>query len=99
MLDSALTEGNNLGSAWKGVLACVSQLELAQMVGTSSTRAKGESLETSTQAIDVRVDKIFTRSKKLKGTAIVDFVKALCHVSMEVSHTAASNCSLHRRNS
>merc|ERR1719481_172744 len=39
--------------------------------------------ETSSQSVVVAVDRIFTGSTQLDGNAIVDFVKALCQVSIE----------------
>ncbi|XP_054286220.1 brefeldin A-inhibited guanine nucleotide-exchange protein 1-like isoform X2 [Macrosteles quadrilineatus] len=43
--------------------------------------------ETSSQSVVVAVDRIFTGSIRLDGDAIVDFVRALCQVSMdELSH-------------
>ncbi|VDO99472.1 unnamed protein product [Soboliphyme baturini] len=39
--------------------------------------------ETSSQSVVVAVDRIFTGSTKLDGEAIVHFVTALCHVSMD----------------
>ena len=38
--------------------------------------------ETSSQSVVVAVDRIFTGSTRLDGDAIVDFVKALCSVSI-----------------
>ncbi|XP_046659778.1 brefeldin A-inhibited guanine nucleotide-exchange protein 1 isoform X2 [Homalodisca vitripennis] len=43
--------------------------------------------ETSSQSVVVAVDRIFTGSIRLDGDAIVDFVRALCQVSMdELAH-------------
>ncbi|CAG7719826.1 unnamed protein product [Allacma fusca] len=43
--------------------------------------------ETSSQSVVVAVDRIFTGSTRLDGDAIVDFVKALCNVSLdELAH-------------
>nr|CAD7445253.1 unnamed protein product [Timema bartmani] len=39
--------------------------------------------ETSSQSVVVAVDRIFTGSTRLDGDAIVDFVKALCQVSLD----------------
>jgi len=39
--------------------------------------------ETSSQSVVVAVDRIFTGSTKLDGDAIVNFVVALCNMSME----------------
>lgn len=39
--------------------------------------------ETSSQSVVVAVDRIFTGSMRLDGDAIVDFVKALCQVSVD----------------
>lgn len=38
--------------------------------------------ETGSQSVVVAVDKIFTGSIRLNGDAIVEFVKALCQVSL-----------------
>lgn len=88
MLDVALKEGNYLGESWKDVLNCVSQLELAQNITLNHAAAKKTGkpdllLETSSQDMVVATDKIFTLSRTLNGDAVVDFVRALCAVSME----------------
>jgi brefeldin A-inhibited guanine nucleotide-exchange protein len=120
LISVAHTDGNYLGKSWLEILKCISQLELAQLIGTFvKTRyitgpgnqtsgghpiesfdpeviARGgridsktmqhlqESMgETSSQSVVVAVDRIFTGSVKLDGDAIVEFVKALCTVSME----------------
>jgi len=104
--------GNYLGSSWLDIVKCISQLELAQLVGTgvrpqfiSGPRAHHsdhsfsdplklnlssldpsvkESIgETSSQSVVVAVDRIFTGSTRLDGDAIVDFVHALCQVSLD----------------
>ena len=119
----AHTDGNYLGSSWLEILKCISQLELAQMIGTgvknqflakspsnpqipesafnftahvetllqplqtsahTDSQVFKESLtETSSQSVVVAVDRIFTGSTQLDGHAVVDFVKALCQVSIE----------------
>jgi brefeldin A-inhibited guanine nucleotide-exchange protein len=99
----AHTDGNYLGSSWLDIVKCISQLELAQLIGTgvrkeyllgSSTShhhrdalldpsVKEHIGETSSQSVVVAVDRIFTGSIRLDGDAIVDFVKALCHVSLD----------------
>ena len=84
----AHTDGNYLGASWLDIAKCISQLELAQLIGTAvrpqylsdSSVIIGE---TSSQSVVVAVDRIFTGSIRLDGDAIVDFVKALCHVSLE----------------
>jgi len=122
LISVAHTDGNYLGSSWLDILKCISQLELAQMIGTgvknqflakSPTGTVPESpfnfsahvdallqplqtshhadqqgykenlTETSSQSVVVAVDRIFTGSTQLDGNAIVDFVKALCQVSIE----------------
>lgn len=94
----AHTDGNYLGSSWLDIVKCISQLELAQLIGTGvrpqyinsgPTRdaldpsVKEHIGETSSQSVVVAVDRIFTGSIKLDGDAIVDFVKALCQVSLD----------------
>lgn len=95
----AHTDGNYLGSSWLDIVKCISQLETAQMIGTgvrpqflSGSMHHRDSLdpsvkehigETSSQSVVVAVDRIFTGSIRLDGDAIVDFVKALCHVSLD----------------
>lgn len=90
----AHTDGNYLGSSWLDIVKCISQLELAQLIGTgvrpqylSSTghrppdpSSKEHIGQTSSQSVVVAVDRIFTGSTRLDGDAIVDFVKALCQV-------------------
>jgi len=119
LISVAHTDGNYLGTSWLDILKCISQLELAQMIGTgvknqflskSDTQqvynlaslgdalmqplhAAGQSdtqqvykenlTETSSQSVVVAVDRIFTGSTQLDGNAIVDFVRALCQVSIE----------------
>ncbi|XP_022089529.1 brefeldin A-inhibited guanine nucleotide-exchange protein 1-like isoform X3 [Acanthaster planci] len=124
LITVAHTDGNYLGRAWLEILKCISQLELAQLIGTGVKRKfiagtgsgsagghrssghhndllesgdvtrvhmdqkKMASLqeamgETSSQGIVVAVDRIFTGSTRLDGDAIVDFVQALCQVSVD----------------
>lgn len=95
----AHTDGNYLGSSWLDIVKCISQLELAQMIGTGvrpqflsgpthhrdtlDPSVKEHIGETSSQSVVVAVDRIFTGSIRLDGGAIVDFVKALCTVSLD----------------
>ncbi|XP_055548277.1 brefeldin A-inhibited guanine nucleotide-exchange protein 1 [Wyeomyia smithii] len=95
----AHTDGNYLGSSWLDIVKCISHLELAQLIGTGvrpeflsgpashrdtlDPSAKEHIGETSSQSIVVAVDRIFTGSIRLDGDAIVDFVKALCQVSLD----------------
>ncbi|XP_023237066.1 brefeldin A-inhibited guanine nucleotide-exchange protein 1-like [Centruroides sculpturatus] len=120
LITVAHTDGNYLGKSWLEILRCISQLELAQLIGTgvkprylssgqsTITDSGGFALdpaelsrgglvldqkkiaslqesmgETSSQSVVVAVDRIFTGSTRLDGYAIVDFVKALCQVSLE----------------
>ncbi|XP_071965840.1 brefeldin A-inhibited guanine nucleotide-exchange protein 1-like [Antedon mediterranea] len=121
LITVAHTDGNYLGKSWLEILKCISQLELAQLIGTgvkTKFLASGSSAggggahndldagegavgrmsgldhkklailqeamgETSSQSIVVAVDRIFTGSTRLDGDAIVDFVQALCKVSIE----------------
>ncbi|XP_023318748.1 brefeldin A-inhibited guanine nucleotide-exchange protein 1 isoform X2 [Trichogramma pretiosum] len=125
LITVAHTDGNYLGTSWLDVVKCISQLELAQLIGTgvrpqllgppskphhfpsplanfanlsvtsSSHTTNGLNLssldpsvkesigETSSQSVVVAVDRIFTGSTRLDGDAIVEFVKALCQVSLE----------------
>ncbi|XP_076264030.1 ADP ribosylation factor guanine nucleotide exchange factor Sec71 [Rhynchophorus ferrugineus] len=97
----AHTDGNYLGSSWLDILKCISQLELAQLIGTGvrpeflsgpghkppDPSYKEHIGQTSSQSVVVAVDRIFTGSTRLDGDAIVDFVKALCQVSLdELAH-------------
>ncbi|KAJ8959328.1 hypothetical protein NQ318_022014 [Aromia moschata] len=93
----AHTDGNYLGYSWLDILKCISQLELAQLIGTGvrpeflsgpghkppDPSSKGHIGQTSSQSVVVAVDRIFTGSTRLDGDAIVDFVKALCKISLE----------------
>lgn len=129
LITVAHMDGNYLGKSWLDILRCISQLELAQLIGTgvkprylggsgsgsaqaAASGAHGalqdsvldpmeltrpglpmdqkqmamlqESMgETSSQSVVVAVDRIFTGSTRLDGNAIVDFVRALCQVSLE----------------
>ncbi|GAB0091813.1 brefeldin A-inhibited guanine nucleotide-exchange protein 1 [Sergentomyia squamirostris] len=97
----AHTDGNYLGSSWLDIVKCISQLELAQLIGTGvrpqylsgpthrdalDPSVKEHIGETSSQSVVVAVDRIFTGSIRLDGDAIVDFVRALCQVSMDELH-------------
>ncbi|KAE9540029.1 hypothetical protein AGLY_005281 [Aphis glycines] len=111
LITVAYTDGNYLGTSWLDIIKCISQLELAQMVGTGvrpqflsqvisktyppiealsqklnfttlDSSGKGSIGETSSQSVVVAVDRIFTGSTRLDGDAIVEFVKALCQVSI-----------------
>lgn len=99
----AHTDGNYLGSSWLDILKCISQLELAQLIGTGvrpqflagpghkppDPTTKEHIGQTSSQSVVVAVDRIFTGSTRLDGEAIVDFVKALCQVSLdELAYTS-----------
>ena len=61
----------------------ISQSEI-KMKGQYESQMYKESLtETSSQSVVVAVDRIFTGSTQLDGHAVVDFVRALCQVSIE----------------
>lgn len=93
----AHTDGNYLGTSWLDILKCISQLELAQLIGTGvrpeflsgpghkppDPSSKEHIGQTSSQSVVVAVDRIFTGSTRLDGEAIVNFVRALCKVSLE----------------
>ncbi|KAF9226522.1 hypothetical protein BS17DRAFT_775771 [Gyrodon lividus] len=96
LLDVAVSEGNNLKGSWREVLLCVSQLEHMQLISNgvevSDAGKKGrfkklpnEDLanESRSTHITVAADMVFSLSHHLSGTAIVDFVRALCDVSWE----------------
>ncbi|KAK6645643.1 Brefeldin A-inhibited guanine nucleotide-exchange protein 1 [Polyplax serrata] len=118
LITVAHTDGNYLGNSWLDIIKCISQLELAQLIGTgvrpqflagsnkkdnhhtfhssleNQTELKfslnsldpsvKESIgETSSQSVVVAVDRIFTGSTRLDGDAIVDFVVALCQMSVD----------------
>lgn len=102
LITVAHTDGNYLGTSWLDILKCISQLELAQLIGTGvrpqylsgptqklpDPSVKEQIGETSSQSVVVAVDRIFTGSTRLDGDAIVDFVKALCQVSVdELGHS------------
>ncbi|CAA7259735.1 unnamed protein product [Cyclocybe aegerita] len=96
LLDVAVTEGNNLKGSWHEVLTCVSQLEHMQLISggvdMNDAGKKGRSRKVPTEElanesrsthITVAADMVFSLSHFLSGTAIVDFVQALCDVSWE----------------
>ncbi|KAI0082485.1 hypothetical protein K474DRAFT_1585733 [Panus rudis PR-1116 ss-1] len=95
LLDVAVTEGNNLKSSWREVLTCVSQLEHMQLISSGldlpdNKKGRGKKAPTEELAnesrsthITVAADMVFSLSHYLSGTAIVDFVRALCDVSWE----------------
>ncbi|KAH9912627.1 Sec7-domain-containing protein [Epithele typhae] len=97
LLDVAVTEGNNLKGSWREVLTNVSQLEHMQLISSGLDVHDGgkkggrvrkpptEELanESRSTHITVAADMVFSLSHYLSGTAIVDFVRALCDVSWE----------------
>ncbi|KAH9970807.1 hypothetical protein BJV74DRAFT_866467 [Russula compacta] len=95
LLDVAVTEGNNLKGSWHEVLSCVSQLEHMQLISSGVDVPDGrkgrirklpnEELahESRSTHITVAADMVFSLSHYLSGTAIIDFVQALCDVSWE----------------
>lgn len=99
LITVAHTDGNYLGSSWLDIVKCISQLELAQMIGTGvrpqflsgpthlrdtlDPSVKEHIGETSSQSVVVAVDRIFTGSQRLDGDAIVYFVNALCQISLD----------------
>ncbi|KAJ3538200.1 hypothetical protein NM688_g6554 [Phlebia brevispora] len=95
LLDVAITEGNSLKDSWREVLTCVSQLEHMQLISSGVDvpevkKGRPRKLPTEELAnesrsthITVAADMVFSSSHYLSGTAIVDFVRALCDVSWE----------------
>ncbi|TRM68092.1 hypothetical protein BD626DRAFT_480767 [Schizophyllum amplum] len=95
LLDMALHEGNNLKGSWHEVLTCVSQLEHMQLLSSGVDLPEGQkgrprklpaealANESRSTHITVASDMVFSLSHYLTGTAIVDFVQALCDVSWE----------------
>ncbi|KAH0816150.1 hypothetical protein GEV33_006641 [Tenebrio molitor] len=93
LIKVAHTDGNYLGTSWLDILKCISQLELAQLKGTGGLPefpsahkppdATSKDHQSNSHSVEVAVDHIFTGSTRLDGDAIVDFVKALCQVSLE----------------
>ncbi|KAI0347121.1 Sec7-domain-containing protein [Trametopsis cervina] len=107
LLDVAVTEGNNLKGSWREVLTCVSQLEHMQLISSGVDipdvkKGRGRKVPTEELAnesrsthITVAADMVFSLSHYLSGTAIVDFVRALCDVSWE--EITSSGMSQHPR--
>ncbi|KAI9183149.1 guanine nucleotide exchange protein for ADP-robosylation factor [Blastocladiella emersonii ATCC 22665] len=85
LLDVALTQGNAFKKSWLDVLRCISQLERFHVVASEDPSGISNALqqETTSQGVVVATDKIYSGSVKLNGTAIVDFVEALCTVSWD----------------
>ncbi|KAF9247274.1 hypothetical protein BU15DRAFT_39296 [Melanogaster broomeanus] len=96
LLDVAVSEGNNLKGSWREVLSCVSQLEHMQLISSgveipdAGNKGRHKKLpnedlanESRSTHITVAADMVFSLSHHLSGTAIVDFVRALCDVSWE----------------
>ncbi|KAF8450474.1 hypothetical protein L210DRAFT_3386076 [Boletus edulis BED1] len=96
LLDIAISEGNNLKGSWREVLSCVSQLEHMQLISSglevpdSGKKGRPKKIpnedlanESRSTHITVAADMVFSLSHHLSGTAIVDFVRALCDVSWE----------------
>nr|ODN91502.1 guanine nucleotide exchange protein for ADP-robosylation factor [Cryptococcus depauperatus CBS 7855] len=108
LLEVAVTDGNHLKASWKEVLTCVSQLERMQLISSgmdvpdlnrtfSKKRAPAEEVaeESRSSQVTVAADMVFSTSKNLSGSAIVDFVKALSEVSWE--EIQSSGASTHPR--
>ncbi|KAI9450999.1 Sec7-domain-containing protein [Lactarius psammicola] len=84
-----------LDGSWHEVLSCVSQLEHMQLISSGVDVPDGrkgrirklpnEELanESRSTHITVAADMVFSLSHYLSGTAIIDFVQALCDVSWE----------------
>ncbi|EGV97658.1 Brefeldin A-inhibited guanine nucleotide-exchange protein 2 [Cricetulus griseus] len=80
LITVAHTDGNYLGNSWHEILKCISQLELAQLIGTGvktrylsgSGREREGSLKGHTLA-----------GEEFLGLGLVDFVRWLCAVSMD----------------
>uniref|UniRef100_A0A914L7K4 SEC7 domain-containing protein n=2 Tax=Meloidogyne TaxID=189290 RepID=A0A914L7K4_MELIC len=98
LIQIGVENGNHLEQCWYDVLKCISQLELVQSISTGnhdnvkslfnirekSIHAVQSCLdETSSQDVVVAIDRIFQDSSKLTGDAIIQFVRALCQVSLE----------------
>lgn len=89
LITVAQTDGNYLGyRCWLEIVKCISQLEQFLSGPTHNRDALNPSVkehmgETSSQSVLVEVDRIFTGSSCLDGEAVVEFVKALCDVSLE----------------
>ena len=49
LISVAHTDGNYLGGSWLEILRCISQLELAQMIGTG---VKNQFLQQATSSLD-----------------------------------------------
>ncbi|KAL5248280.1 hypothetical protein ACHWQZ_G017457 [Mnemiopsis leidyi] len=99
LITIAFNDCNYLEESWYDILKVISQLELAQLIGTG---VKTKFLEKETmmdkklvsslqqtlgtsanQNVIVAVDRIFTGSDRLDGSAIVYFTDALCKISCE----------------
>ncbi|OCF43947.1 guanine nucleotide exchange protein for ADP-robosylation factor [Kwoniella heveanensis CBS 569] len=101
LLDVAVTDGNYLKASWKDVLVCVSQLERMQLISSGmdvpdlnrSSRAPAEEVaeESRSSQVTVAADMVFSMSKNLSGSAIVDFVQALSEVSWEEIQSSGSS--------
>jgi brefeldin A-inhibited guanine nucleotide-exchange protein len=104
LLDVAVTDGSHLRASWREVLTCVSQLEHMQLISAGvevpDTNKKGRTRKLPTEElanesrsthITVAADMVFSLSHYLSGTAIVDFVQALCHVSWEEIQSSGSS--------
>ncbi|ORZ34870.1 hypothetical protein BCR44DRAFT_1500063 [Catenaria anguillulae PL171] len=93
LLEVAALQGNAFKKSWLDVLRCVSQLERFHVIAAEDGMGGGGvagahqnavlQQESMSQAIVVATDKIFAGSVKLSGSAIVDFVEALCNVSWD----------------
>lgn len=99
LLEIAYLEGNYLDDNWRDVVSCVSQLDRLNLIGGDAKGSVGpltkdgrtlrslfveeSASETSSQQMVIAVDKIFSSSVKLSGSAIVEFVRSLCATSWE----------------
>lgn len=94
LIEISSHEGNRLQESWKEVIQCTSQLEKINILGgiAADDQSKGLKKKTfsdnvaadiSSQSTTRMIDKLFTNSVKLSGSAILHFVRALCETSWD----------------
>ncbi|KAI8897602.1 hypothetical protein BC833DRAFT_621081 [Globomyces pollinis-pini] len=97
LLEIAFIDGNHLNENWSTVVKCISQLEKLHAGGliepdptraTEQRKRDAKHIEEmygnlSSQAVTLSVDRLFTSTSKLTGTAICHFVRALCEMSWD----------------
>lgn len=93
LLNLALKEGDYLKNSWSDILLVVLEVsQLEQAADRSSINVEMAQQICSRENV-INCDRVFSRSKELTGSAILDFVEALCTLSSrEISQKKGLFC-------